>query len=257
MSKRKNTQQLGNISAEVLAELTAEAVAEATAEAEQSTEQTEAQTEEQSDNYEAVTEKQLAELKAVAQTFVLRDMHFHVMHDNVTDINNAERSGFDHSVQIGQYGVGSNGKGELVSVWTRRKQCTRKSIMFATWLEHDRQIERDSAKLKTEHTFRRDYGIRFSQADFEMFYSIAECKALIDSAVNEHAEVHHNEPRLSFDTLSSATAFLAQLYNAYEKHTAEQTAEEQKSTEAEEQKQTEEQTTKQKSRSRKEQKQKA
>lgn len=249
MSKRKNTQQLGNISAEVLAELTAEAVAEATAEAEQSAEQTEEQSAEaeQSADFVLATDKELAELKAVAKSFIIREEHFHLMIEKSADLQSTQGEGTDDSVLIGRYGYGSNGKGELVSVWCRRKKSDRKATLLSA----------DSTQKKEKHAFPRDYGVRFSQDDFAMFNNITECSKLIQSAYNEHTEQKHNEPRFSFDTLSSATAFLAQLYNAYEKHTAEQTAEEQKSTEAEEQKQTEEQTTKQKSRSRKEQKQKA
>lgn len=239
MSKRKNTQQLENISAEVLAELTAEAIAEATAE-EQSAEQS-AEAEEQTADFALATDKELAELTAVAKSFIIRDEHFHMMIESNADLQSAQGEGTDDSVLIGRYGYGSNGKGELVSIWCRRKRSERKATLLSA----------DSTQKKEKHAFPCDFGLRFSVADFEMFNSITECSELLQTAYNEHTEIKHNEPRFSFATLQSLTELLAKLYNSYEaeqKRQQTETAEEQT---AEEQKQT----TKQKSRSRKEQKQ--
>lgn len=156
-----------------------------------------------------VTDRDVAELKAVAQSFKIRDNGFMLYLETAKDFETAEGEGTDNSVLVGRYGYGSNGKGELISVWMRRKATERKALMLTEW-------KNGKKKATEKHAFPCDFGLRFSQNDFELFNSIADCKAILDSLDTEHAEVKHNEPRYSFKTLSEVTEALAKLYNAYE-----------------------------------------
>lgn len=158
-----------------------------------------------------VTAKSFKAFEAVAKSFVIRELHFHMAIDNVKGLETVQGEGTDDSVRIGQYGLGSNGKGELVSVWMRRKATDRKATLLSV----------DGTEKKEKHAFPCDFGVRFSRDDFKMFTAVTECKAIIDSAYNEHTEIKHNEPRFSFSTLDSVSEFLAHIYNAYETATKE------------------------------------
>lgn len=202
----------------------AEAEQTATEQTAKEQKQTEAETatetaEEQKRIEQTATDRDFAELKAVAQSFKIRDNGFILYIESQKQLETEEGEGTDNSVLIGRYGFGSNGKGELISVWCRRKATDRKALMLADW-------QNGKKKGTEKHAFPCDFGLRFSQDDFAMFTAVAECKALIDSYDTEHAEVKHNEPRYSFKTLSAVTEALAKLYNAYE--TAQQTAEQTK-----------------------------
>lgn len=190
-----------------------------------------------------VTDRQFAELKAVADSFVLDDDEkFHVALENAKKLETADGEGTDNSVFVGRYGVGSNGNGKLVSVWCRRKATERKAVMFTDWLNvmtddslTAEQKQKKADKLqKQKHSFPTDFGLRFSVSDFMRFYSVAESKAVIDSFSTENAEVKHREPRFSFTSLSAVTKALSDVYTAYEtaqeRIKAEQTAQQTEAT---------------------------
>lgn len=209
MSKNK-VKSLENVATEELKELTQQAIKEATEETQKSennaTEETQKSDSEETQKRVEISAKELAEFTAVMKTFKIKEESFHVAYDKVTDLRNAKGEGADDSVRIGQYGYGSNGKGELLSVWWRRKATNRSATMI-------------NGK-KEKHAFPSDLGLRFSVADYEMFNNVAECKELISALNTEHTEIKHNEPRYSFKALSELTAFVASLYNAYEKSVA-------------------------------------
>lgn len=214
------TEAIETAEAELKAEETTEQkqtaeTAQQTAEAEQTATET-AEAEEQKRIEQTATDRDFAELKAVAQSFKIRDNGFILYIESQKQLETEAGEGTDNSVLIGRYGFGSNGKGELISVWCRRKATERKALMLTEW-------QNGKKKATEKHAFPCDFGLRFSQDDFAMFTAVAECKALIDSYSTEHAEVKHNEPRYSFKTLSAVTEALAKLYNAYE--SAQQTAE--------------------------------
>ena len=227
--KQKTAEQttaVVNMTAEQLAELTREIIAETeqqtaeqteTAETEQTATEQTAETEQtetalQFDIVAETTDRDFTELKAVAKSIHIKNKPFIVAVDSVAELRDSDGEGTDDSVFIGSYGGGSNGKGELLSIWCRRKATNRTATMYQNG-------------KKEKHAFPCDFGLRFSNDTFEMFNSIAESHELISALDFTHAEIKHNERRFSFPTLQSITAFLAVLYNAYETATAEQTTE--------------------------------
>lgn len=232
--KQSRSRQLNELSTEELTTVFSEAIEEAQKqlaeeEAEQKRQQKQKKAEAQQTAEEqkqtaqrieqTVTDRDFAELKAIAQSFKIRDNGFILYIESQKQLETEAGEGTDNSVLIGRYGFGSNGKGELISVWCRRKATERKALMLTEW-------QNGKKKATEKHAFPCDFGLRFSQDDFAMFTAVAECKTIIDSFSTDNAEVKHNEPRYSFKTLSAVTEALATLYNAYE--TAQQTAEQTK-----------------------------
>ena len=139
------------------------------------------------------SERELAEFFAVADSFKIKGEAMKRCIKDVQELKTREATTSDNAIMIACYGNGYHGKGELCTVWTRRK-ATKKTPV--------------------------DYGVRFSVNTSAMFRGVKNVADFMDAFSYRDITYRDNEPRYSFKTLSEITQFLATIYTMYEKATA-------------------------------------
>lgn len=139
------------------------------------------------------SDRELAELFAVADSFKIKGESMKRCVKDVNEIKTRDGECSDNAIKLCSYGNGFNGKGELCTVWARRK-ATKKTPV--------------------------DYGVRFSVNTSAMFRGVKNVADFMDAFSYRDLTFKNNEPRYSFRTIQEVTQFLATIYTMYEKATA-------------------------------------
>lgn len=144
------------------------------------------------------SDRELAEFFAVADSFKIKGEAMKRCIKDVQELKTREASTSDNAIMIACYGNGYHGKGELCTVWARRKATKKTSV---------------------------DFGVRFSVNTSAMFRGVNTVADFMDAFSYRDITFRDNEPRYSFKTLAEITQFLATIYSMYENATAVKVAE--------------------------------